>query len=127
MQRKRVILFVSVMMIILSILIVRLAQIQLFETKHFTNRDINLISQSVAQRSKEIAIDAERGNFLDRDGKQLTVAYKTVLILFPFLKDIEWDVSSVAEILKVDKNQLRQKVQAIKNPIVFGDREPFIL
>ena len=61
-------------------------QIQLFETEHFSKRNINLLKESVAQRSQEIVIDSGRGGFLDNNGNPLTHQNIPVFILFPFLK-----------------------------------------
>ena len=76
-------------------------QLQLFETEHFSKHQINLLEESVAQRSQEIVIDSGRGGFLDRNGEPLTHQYIPVLILFPFLKKTEWDVQKVADIIGV--------------------------
>lgn len=83
---KRFIIIGTIFLICLSVLLGRLSQIQLFETKSFTDRNINLIEESVKQRSQEMVIDNGRGKFYDRNMVPLTYEAVPSLILFPFLK-----------------------------------------
>lgn len=102
-------------------------QLQLFATEHFSKHKVNLLQESVAQRSQEIVIDSGRGGFLDKNGNPLTHQYIPVLILFPFLKKSEWDAMKVADILGVSKNSLTAEVQRAKEPFVFGTPKPLTL
>ncbi|PKG24470.1 peptidoglycan D,D-transpeptidase FtsI family protein [Niallia nealsonii] len=127
MWRKRIIGIGIILMVGLACLLARLVQVQLVETKHFTKHNINLTEASVKQRSEEIVLDNGRGGFLDKDGNFLTHQTQSVLILFPFLKSMDWNKSKVAEIIGVSEYQLQDAVKTAKAPIVFGGDDPISL
>lgn len=127
MWRKRAIITVCLFIACLALLVGRLMQLQLFETEHFSKHQINLLEESVAQRSQEIVIDSGRGGFLDRNGKALTHQNIPVLILFPFLKKTEWDVQKVANTIGVSTNALVQAVNKAKGPFAYGTPDPMRL
>ncbi len=102
-------------------------QLQLFQTESFTKHKINLIEESVEQRTQQLIIDEGRGEFLDRNGDPLSYEEKNVLILFPFLKSMEWPVEKVADLLHVPVNTIKTKVEKAKAPFVFGGNKPFQL
>jgi penicillin-binding protein 4B len=127
MWRKRAIITVCLFIACLALLVGRLMQLQLFETEHFSKHQINLLEESVAQRSQEIVIDSGRGGFLDRNGESLTHQSIPVLILFPFLKKTEWDVQKVANTIGVSTNALIQAVNKAKGPFAYGTPDPMRL
>jgi penicillin-binding protein 4B len=102
-------------------------QLQLFQTESFTKHKINLIEESVEQRTQQLIIDEGRGEFLDRNGDPLSFEEKNVLILFPFLKSMKWPVKKVADILQVPTNTIKTKIEKAKAPFVFGGNKPFQL
>lgn len=102
-------------------------QLQLFETEHFSKHGINLLEESVSQRSQSIVIDSGRGGFLDKNGKDLTHQKIPVLILFPFLAKIDWDVQKVASIVGVSSVELLNAVEEAKEPFAYGNSEPLRL
>ncbi|MEU2441588.1 penicillin-binding transpeptidase domain-containing protein [Streptomyces rubradiris] len=108
----------------LAVLLARLVQIQLIETEHFTKHNINLVEASVKQRSQEMVLDNGRGGFLDRDGESLTQQTKTVLILFPFLKNMEWDSKKIADIIGTTEYTLTKTIAEAKEPVVLGGSKP---
>lgn len=109
------------------LLIARLVQLQLIQTESYSKHHINLIEESVAQRTQEIIIDDGRGQFLDRNNQPLTYSEKSVLILFPFLKSMRWDSGKVASILEVSEDQLLDQIDKAKEPFVFSEIDPLIL
>ncbi|MGG4468933.1 penicillin-binding protein 2 [Paenibacillus alvei] len=124
MWRKRAI-FIGVFFIcMLVVLLARLVQIQLVETEHFTKHNINLVEASVKQRSQEMVLDNGRGGFLDRNGESLTQQTKTVLILFPFLKNMEWDSRKIADIIGTTEYTLMKTIAEAKEPVVLGGSKP---
>ncbi|WP_394233046.1 peptidoglycan D,D-transpeptidase FtsI family protein [Niallia oryzisoli] len=127
MWKKRAIIMVSLCLVCFALLLGRLMQLQLFETKHFSKHGINLLEESVSQRSQSIVIDSGRGGFLDKNGKALTHQNIPVLILFPFLKKTEWDVQKVASIVGVTSFKLINAVEGAKEPFAFGDPNPLRL
>ncbi|MDQ0269547.1 peptidoglycan D,D-transpeptidase FtsI family protein [Cytobacillus purgationiresistens] len=127
MWRKRAIIILAIFVSVLIVLMGRLVQLQLTDTEHFTTRNINLLEASVQQRSQEMVIDSGRGSFLDRNGNPLTEEYKPVLILFPFLSQMDWDIKSVSEITGASEYALRAAVETAKEPIAFGTPKPLEL
>ena len=100
MWKKRAILMICFCMVCFAFLLGRLMQLQLFETEHFSKHEINLLKESVTQRSQEIVIDSGRGSFLDRNGDSLIFQNIPVLVLFPFLNHTDWDFQKVADITR---------------------------
>ncbi|WP_071395852.1 peptidoglycan D,D-transpeptidase FtsI family protein [Bacillus tuaregi] len=127
MWRKRAVIMICICMVCFALLIGRLMQLQLFETEHFSKHGINLLEESVSQRSQAIVIDSGRGGFLDRKGNALTHQNIPVLILFPFLKKMDWDVQTVASIVGVNTNTLLNAVKEAKEPFAFGSPQPLQL
>ena len=111
-------------MVCFAILLGRLMQLQLFETEHFSKHQINLLKESVTQRSQEIVIDSGRGSFLDRNGDPLIFQNIPVLVLFPFLNHTDWDFQKVADIIGVPLWSLKNAISQAKQPFAFGNPEP---
>jgi penicillin-binding protein 4B len=114
-------------MLIMIGLITRLVQIQLMETESFSKHQINLIENSVNQRTQQLIIDEGRGAFLDRDGDSINYETKNVLVLFPFLARIDWDAKKVADILQINERELQKDIEGAKEPFVYGGKTPYIL
>ncbi|WP_299738601.1 penicillin-binding protein 2 [uncultured Rossellomorea sp.] len=127
MKRKRIRLLSIFLLLSLFALSGRLMQLQLFQTESYSKHKINLLEESVSQRTQQLVIDEGRGEFLDRNGEPLTFTEKNILVLFPFLKQIEWPVEKVAGILHVPPKTIQSKVEEAKGPIVFGGKEPLQL
>ncbi|WP_080844802.1 peptidoglycan D,D-transpeptidase FtsI family protein [Cytobacillus gottheilii] len=127
MWRKRAVFILAACIVLLSVLLGRLAQIQLLQTENFTENGINLLEASVQQRSQEMILDTGRGNFVDRHGDPLTHTYKPVLILFPFLANMDWNVKQVSDITGASEYALRYAVEQAKEPIAFGSPKPLEL
>lgn len=127
MYRRRIVQLGCLILLGITLLLARLAQIQLIETKTFTKRDINLIEASVEQRTQTLILDHGRGKFYDRNGKPIN--YETIpgLVLFPFLKNMNWNSEKVAEIIGVEEEELLEAVQEAKDPFIFGGEDPFHL
>jgi penicillin-binding protein 4B len=127
MWRKRAIGWLVICITGLVLLLGRLMQIQLIETETFSKHNVNLLEESVNQRTQELVIDNGRGNFLDRNGTMLTHKKVSVLVLFPFLKKTDWDVEKVSTISGISVHSLKFAVDAAKKPFAFGDPEPIEL
>lgn len=125
--KKRAYILIMIVLILLAGLIGRLIQLQLISTESFTKRDINLIEASVSQRTQELVIDQGRGRFIDRNKKALTHEYYPTLVLFPFLKNIEWPAEDVAKIVNVSATELKREIADAKTPVIFGDEKPIEL
>ncbi|MEH6906849.1 peptidoglycan D,D-transpeptidase FtsI family protein [Neobacillus drentensis] len=127
MWRKRAIGWLIISITGLLLLLGRLMQIQLIETETFSKHNINLLEESVKQRTQELVIDNGRGNFLDRRGAMLTHKKVAVLVLFPFLKKMDWDADQVSNISGIPVNTLEMAVEGAKKPFAYGEPEPYEL
>jgi penicillin-binding protein 4B len=127
MWRKRTVGWLILCIVCLLLLIARLVQIQLLDTESFSKHNVNLLEESVKQRTQELVIDSGRGDFLDRNGELLTHKKLRVLVLFPFLKKIDWDAEKVAEIAGISIQALRNAVENAKKPFAFGEPDPIEL
>ncbi|MGI8349680.1 peptidoglycan D,D-transpeptidase FtsI family protein [Niallia circulans] len=127
MWRKRIVGIGILFLFALCILLGRLIQVQLIETNHFTKHNINLVEASVKQRSQEMLLDNGRGTFLDKNGNSLTHQTKAVLILFPFLKKMDWDSKKVADIIGTSEYNVKNSIIDAKDPVVFGGKKPLEL
>lgn len=54
----------------------------------------------------------------------LTHKEVSVLVLFPFLKNINWDINKVAAIMGIPINDLKNHVEEAKKPFAYGEPEP---
>ncbi|OCA91197.1 penicillin-binding protein [Bacillus sp. FJAT-27225] len=127
MWKKRAVSMLYVYMLLFLVLLARLIQIQLWEPESFSAHDINLVEESVFQRSQELIMDDGRGRFLDKNGQSLTHKDVSVLILFPFLKNTSWPVEQVASIAGVQEGKLLEAVKMAKKPFAYGEPEPHSL
>jgi penicillin-binding protein 4B len=127
MWRKRTKGLLFLIMAGLLLLLGRLIQIQLIQTESFSKHHINLLEESVNQRTQELVIDNGRGNFLDRNGSFLTHNKVSVLVLFPFLKTMDWDVEKVSSITGISVDNLKTAVEKEKKPFSYGDPKPIEL
>ncbi|MBT9285083.1 MULTISPECIES: peptidoglycan D,D-transpeptidase FtsI family protein [Bacillus] len=110
-------------LLVFFFLLARLAEIQLFFTESFSKSNINLIQESVKQRTEEVLISDGRGSFLDRNGKELTGKKQPAVILFPFLVTQDWPVDRVSDILGMKQGELRQLLTEAKKPVILNSRK----
>ncbi|WP_253701540.1 penicillin-binding transpeptidase domain-containing protein, partial [Bacillus sp. FJAT-27445] len=127
MWKKRALAMGFVYSLGLLLLLGRLFQIQLAEPESFSSRHINLLEESVRQRTQVAPLDNGRGSILDRNGLALAGPRFPVLMLFPFLKNMEWDAARVAGIIGGSAEELNAAVRESKEPFAFGAPAPRIL
>ncbi|MGF2617181.1 penicillin-binding protein 2 [Rossellomorea vietnamensis] len=127
MKRKRIYFFSVMVLLGMAGLLLRLVQIQLLEAESFSQKQINLIENSVNQRTQQLTIDEGRGSFLDKNGESINYENKNVLVLFPFLGKIDWDADKIARILGISKGKLQNEIEEAKEPFVYGGKNPYIL
>ncbi|WP_353855129.1 penicillin-binding protein 2 [Bacillus sp. Bos-x628] len=119
MRKKRRIQWTGAIIFILLLgLLARLAEIQLFFTESFSKLDINLIQESVRQRTEEVVISDGRGEFLDRNGKRLLTKEQPAVILFPFLQYDLPHLKQTASILHMEPEELKRKLSKTKKPLI---------
>lgn len=119
MEKKRIVIILTIIQLAIFGLVGRLVQLQLVSTESF--HGINLIEESVAQRTEQLVIDDGRGVFVDRNGEPLTYEYIPTLVLFPFLKKMDWPIDQIAAIISVPKEVLKRQLEEAKGPIILHD------
>jgi cell division protein FtsI/penicillin-binding protein 2 len=128
MRKRRVYSLLLLFTISMALLMGRLMEIQLFKTEAFSKHHVNLLKESVRQRSQELVLDDGRGRFLDKNGESLTGKKISVLVLFPFLKKMTEELHDAAAILGVTSQSLSSAVERAHKPIIFGgESSPFVL
>jgi penicillin-binding protein 4B len=125
--KKRAIISLCIWLTGIIALMGRLIQLQLVSTEDLTKHHVNLIEASVNQRSQEMVVDNGRGNFIDRHGEPLTQEKLPVLILFPFLTKMDWDMSSVASIAGLTTTYLKNEIEKNDKPFALGEPDPILL
>lgn len=116
---KRIVQMLILFNLVLLLFMFRLAYVQLIATHHLSKYDVDLVEESIKQRTKKFVLHSGRGYFKDRHGQSLHMDYYPSLILFPFLREHFWPVAKVAEILKVDSQKLIDAVLDKNEPILF--------
>src|SRR5690242_6990554 len=83
-REKRRMFIALLMMIALLIGIVgKLLWIQVFSSRSYSHRDIDLVRGSVLQRQKALVLDSGRGQFFDRNMTPMTGEWIKALVAFP--------------------------------------------
>ncbi|MGE6629146.1 peptidoglycan D,D-transpeptidase FtsI family protein [Bacillus sp. NPDC077027] len=122
MRKKRRMKWTAVIIIILLLgLLIRLAEIQLFYTESFSKLNINLIQESVKQRTEEVVISDGRGVFIDRNGHQLLTKEQPAVILFPFLQHDRPHMEQAAKILGLSATELQTQLTETKKPLILKE------
>ncbi|MCM3442034.1 peptidoglycan D,D-transpeptidase FtsI family protein [Metabacillus halosaccharovorans] len=122
-QNKRFIFFGMMYLVVLTFFLYRLADIQLINTESFSKKGVNLVQESVNQRTQEVMIDDGRGRFVDRNGDPLQKQAEPSLVLFPFLKEAEWPSEDLSRIVGIPSNKLHELVSDTKEPLVLSSKE----
>jgi cell division protein FtsI/penicillin-binding protein 2 len=126
MTKKRMFFILLIIQMMIFLLFGRLVQLQLVSTESF--HGVNLIEASVEQRTQQMIIDDGRGMFVDRNEQPLTYDYVPSLVLFPFLKKIDWPMEEVASILSISKQTITTQLNEAKAPfILLVNDQPFHL
>jgi penicillin-binding protein 4B len=120
MSGKRIKLLGIFLILLLIILGFRLVQIQLISTESFSKHNINLLEASVNQRSQVLRIDDGRGKFYDMNGEPIAHKEIPTLVLFPFLKKMNWPAEKVAQIIGSSKEEIIASIDKAKEPFAFG-------
>ncbi|MGD6818194.1 peptidoglycan D,D-transpeptidase FtsI family protein [Metabacillus sp. 113a] len=104
----------------IAVLAWRLAELQLFRTESFGSHHINLIEESVAQRTQSVLIDDGRGTLIDRNGELLSAGVKPSLVLFPFIKGLDWPSAEIADLAGMSDGILRSLVSKAESPVILS-------
>lgn len=122
-MKKRILFTAVSILLVLGLFITKLVQIQLVHTRNYSKHGINLLENSVQQRIDEITLDDGRGGFLDRKGNPISYKERAVLVMFPFVRHLEWPKDELAAIIGMDKWQLEQKLMEEEEPFILEDEK----
>lgn len=125
--KRRATFVIAIITIMFMGLIGRLAQIQLIQTESFSKHHVNLIEASIKQRTQSLVLDNGRGRFIDRNEEAITNDYYPSLVLFPFLKDMDWPSEKIAKITGIPEQYLLAEIQSAKVPFAYGGKYPLKL
>ena len=126
--QRRLLQVLIIFSIIFAILFIRLGYIQLYATHNFSKNSIDLVEESIKQRSQKFVLHSGRGYFVDRSGEPLNVDYSPRLIIFPFIKNFDWPVAKFADVITVNKNDLLNALEQAKGPFIFeNEGKPIVL
>ncbi|WP_407269526.1 peptidoglycan D,D-transpeptidase FtsI family protein [Radiobacillus sp. PE A8.2] len=89
MKKTRVYFFSVCLLILFVFILYKLADIQLISTENYGEEQVNLLDNSVNQRTTEIKLSSGRGVFLDNLGVPLNNVIQKDIVVFPFVSTIE--------------------------------------
>jgi penicillin-binding protein 4B len=115
---RRILIIAYIFLASFLFLIWRLADIQLISTESFSEHHINLIQESVNQRTHRFTINDGRGYFVDRNGQLLSTDVKPEIIVFPLLLKKEWPMESIAHIINLPANKVEQMIRNLQKPSI---------
>ncbi|WP_139892606.1 penicillin-binding protein 2 [Bacillus sp. D386] len=121
-MKKRILGTGIIFLFLFTLLIAKLVHIQIVKPKEYSKHRVNLLENSVRQRIDEITLDDGRGGFLDREGKSISYQDKSVLVLFPFVKHLDWPADKVADILEIEKEILLQRLKSEEEPFIYENK-----
>ncbi|MBH0158565.1 penicillin-binding protein 2 [Fictibacillus sp. 5RED26] len=115
-SKKRTMVVALFFLFLILFLTYRLADIQLISTTSFSKNKVNLIQESVDQRTHRFTINDGRGYFLDRNGELLSTDVTAQVIVFPNLYSSKWPIDSIAGILDIPTSNFTKKIRDLKKP-----------
>ncbi|MED1863138.1 penicillin-binding transpeptidase domain-containing protein [Fictibacillus nanhaiensis] len=115
-SKKRTMVVALFFFFLIIFLTYRLADIQLISTTSFSKNKVNLVQESVDQRTHRFTINDGRGYFLDRNDKLLSTDVRAQIIVFPNLYSSKWPIDSIANILEISKSDFTKKISELKKP-----------
>ncbi|MBM7569577.1 peptidoglycan D,D-transpeptidase FtsI family protein [Aquibacillus albus] len=116
MKISRVQLSACLLFLFFCFLIYKLADIQLISTENYGPNNVNLLEESVDQRSSEIILSSGRGIILDRNKEPLSYGEVKDIVLFPFVSSIELP-EDIEKILYTIDVQWKSKLVKEKEPV----------
>ncbi|HBI03251.1 MAG TPA: penicillin-binding protein, partial [Paenibacillaceae bacterium] len=129
MNRRAFFVLIFLTLLIFGIMF-RLAWIQIFTTRTFSYKKVDLISRAVEQRREKIILDTGRGTIYDRNGTPLLGKEVTGLAIFPTahaqLKKAG-EIEKLTDILGVSKEALNEKLKKMKHADFWRDEKGKIL
>jgi penicillin-binding protein 4B len=125
-KKNRIFIILVVLVAVLIVWNLRLFWIQIAASRSFSDRDIDLVHNSVIQREEGIVLHTGRGDFYDRLGRSLTGQDLSVLTIFPIHKEERSATERVSAIrqvgtwLKVPAAQWNQYLEKVTAPTIWA-------
>ncbi|WP_186576488.1 peptidoglycan D,D-transpeptidase FtsI family protein [Aquibacillus kalidii] len=120
MKKSRVLVLASIMILFFSYILYKLVDIQLISTEQYGPNKVNLLAESVEQRSSEMVLSTGRGVLLDRNNIPLNNDIKKDVVLFPFLQSISLPKDITSELTDLSYNW-KQKLKNEKEPVYLSE------
>lgn len=109
-----------IFLVLFSVLVVRLLQIQVVEPHDFGLRAVDLVAKAREQQHQTLLVDSGRGTIYDRHGEALTGERNYRVVVFPFSQYAQTDdqvqLDQLATILGWTKEGLLQQWREIDQP-----------
>lgn len=104
------------------LLLYRLADIQLLSPKDFGPEGVNLLSESVQQRTQHIPLHNGRGEFVDRNHESITHPKINDIVFFPFVKKLAYPIDQIASLLGISSYEVQNWIEQSKEPFFLSDK-----
>ncbi|MFD1018848.1 peptidoglycan D,D-transpeptidase FtsI family protein [Thalassobacillus hwangdonensis] len=122
MRRKRLYIWMICLIAGFAGLIYKLMDIQLFHAEDYGPSSVNLLEESVNQRSSKITLSDGRGVFVDRNGSPLHYTSKKDIVVFPFVQGVTDLSHTIRERLGVSEQEWNTWFTDEKQPFFLSDK-----
>lgn len=129
MNRRAFIILIFLTLLIFGIMF-RLAWIQIFATRAFSDKKVDLVTRAVEQRREKIILDSGRGNIFDRNGTPLLGKEVTGLAVFPTAKSQLKKAGKMEKLIGIiggSKEEFNQQLGKMKHADFWRDDKGKIL
>jgi cell division protein FtsI/penicillin-binding protein 2 len=122
-EKRRI--FIVLLVIVLALAAVggRLFWIQMVSARSYSDRNIDLVRNSVLQRQKALVLDNGRGQFVDRYLHPLTGGTLRALVVFPVQGDYQGNdtqILKLTQIMNTSVGQWSLFMKGLKEPRLWG-------
>lgn len=126
--KHRILLLLVMMTAILLWILIRLFWIQVVGARSYSDRQIDLVKNSVMQRQQRFIVDDGRGQFYDRHMIPLTGQPATTVVFFPAdnekwggNEEQQFQLTQLARIIQADVHELQMFISELKEPQAWPD------
>jgi cell division protein FtsI/penicillin-binding protein 2 len=100
-EKRRMFIALLMMIALLIGIVCKLLWIQVFSSRSYSYRDIDLVRGSVLQRQKALVLDSGRGQFFDRNMTPMTGERIKALVAFPVRGEFQATKGQAAELAAI--------------------------
>ncbi|MBB6454362.1 cell division protein FtsI/penicillin-binding protein 2 [Salirhabdus euzebyi] len=119
-KRKRIYFLLFLTTIWFGILLYKLVDIQLISTKSYGPINVDLLENSVEQRSHQMLLSSGRGTILDRNGEVLTSKASYDIVVSPTSEGQQVG-KRVSQILNLSANKLEKLIKNLDKPTYLSE------